>query len=113
MSYGNGGEWNQNQAAQGQAIDFAAKNPNAVRNISVGNELDRTEKATTQLHAIIDQLVARLEPMLTPTPPAVQGSGGQTPEPSMSSIVRGLKAQGYRIDAATQRIGELLQRIEL
>jgi len=109
MSYGNGGQYHQSQAI-GVGLVGGPSQPLSTQ--TVGMELERGNKVTGQLHGIIDQLFARLDPLLSAPVPA-SAVGGQPPPDTNSSVVRLLRAQGYRIDGACQRLTELIQRIEL
>lgn len=113
MAYGNGEQWGgpvQQAGSLGQTFTSVNKDPERPQ---VGRELDQHQKAAEALHTTIDQLLQRLEPILTPTPPRVGEGAGATPAQMSSSVVSILRANGYRIDAATQRLVELIGRIEL
>lgn len=114
MAYGNGGEWGgpvQQAGVLGQSYENANKAV-PVDRPRVGRELEQHQKASEALHAAIDQLTQVLEPILTPTPPHADGVGA-VPAQMSSGVVSALRANGYRIDAAIQRLMELGQRVEL
>lgn len=113
MSYGNGGEQWGGPVQQAGTLGQAMKSTEPIEaRPQVGRELEHHQKATEALHQVIEQLIQRLEPILAPMPPRVEnGTEGQ--QRSASQVVSVLRAQGYRIDAATQRLGEVINRIEL
>jgi len=109
MAYGNGGTYGQPATVTVNSGAFAEK-----ARTSVGEDLDHNDKAMEALSQAISELESRLVPICTPEAPASVGQGsGATPAPMVSSVVASLRAQGYRIDAATQRILALCHRIEL
>lgn len=95
------------------AVNYA-KNPEPRRANSIAGEIDTAEKRLSHLHAVIDTLTQRLDGVLAPVPPQTgAASPGSAPLPQMSKVVTVLRAQGYQLEAATMRLQELADRLEL
>lgn len=103
MAYGNGG---------GTPMAYTAtQTPQRVSMIS--EQMLGLEKSVEEVHQLISELSARLDPVLTAEPPTATGGGvGVAPQPG-AQLAASIGAERDRVLCAARRLRGLIERIEL
>lgn len=117
MGYGNGsvmqgGGLGQMAAATSPAHYDDERSVSPRREPMVAVEFVGLERRIEQLHACINELEARLSPVLQPEAPSTTGRGDGSPQPSVP-LAAVLMTMNQRLDIALTRVGSLLGRLEI
>ena len=111
MGYGNGNP----SGSVGYAILGARATPStaaqAVRNSAIGEQLNWLEQGAEGLHSMLDELEARLSPILNPGPPT--GADKEAPPPFSVPMAASLAQANMRFSQGLNRLQELIGRIDL
>lgn len=80
----------------------------------IRDRISRSEENLGVLHAALDQLETRLTTVLTPVGPAATGNGSKdSPSPCQSHVLDRLTVVDMGIVAATERLRDLMRRVEV